>query len=146
MSRTKCGTAFKLLLEDVYKAFGEGALRRPEGADVVARTQDSGEVKLFPSATNGENFPRWFVRLLVGAVLGWLLTLIVQIGAGAWWAATITEKLESLRGSMSQGVAANGTRIDSIRDDVKLLDLKVQSLEKNYAVLKDRQDRNGEKP
>lgn len=64
--------------------------------------------------------------------LGLFIFLTAQILAGVWWAATISSEQRAMTRAM-----------ESTRDDVKVLQLKIEKAQLELALAKERYDRKG---
>lgn len=78
--------------------------------------------------------PTWFIKTVVGAVI----TLLLQLGAGIWWASALTAKVDYIQSMVSKDVDNNSRDIDELEDEVKLLNLKIENIRTDVAVLRDR--------
>jgi hypothetical protein len=79
-------------------------------------------------------FPTWFIRLVVGFAIG----LLIQIGAGIWWASGLTSKVDSIQFFMQQSVGENTKDIETLQEDMKTLEDKIANIKRDLAVLLDR--------
>lgn len=81
-------------------------------------------------AAHDLKFPQWFTRLCVLASLVWFLALAYQISLGIWWTA-----------SNEVIVQQQQQQIQELHDQIELLKLRANKLEREYAVLLDRTQR-----
>ena len=97
-------------------------------------------------------FPRWFTRVIVSTAIGCALTVVGQLVAGAWWAATISAKVDSIESITQQVVGQQKESIDELEqdlrdlrvehtDDVKTIEDKIANLKRDLAVVIDRNPR-----
>ena len=87
------------------------------------------------------NFPRWFVRLIIGAALGWFMTLLLQTVGGVWWAAQISAKIDFIQAEIARDATSTSSKITDLEDNDKLIALQITRLSTDYAVLKERVQR-----
>jgi cell division protein FtsB len=90
------------------------------------------------SVPDADRLPTWFVRLMVATALAWAVTLAGQLIAGAWWGATISAKVDSIERLTSQAVGQHEREIQTLQEDIKVLDDKIANMKKDLAVLLDR--------
>lgn len=81
-------------------------------------------------AASDLKFPPWFTRLCVLASIVWFLALAYQITLGIWWTASSRVIIEQ-----------NQQKVDELMDQIELLKLRANRLERDYAVLVDRTQR-----
>ena len=120
---------------------GQGWSEERRGS--MSSQRDSGEVRPFRSTNPGdETMPRWFKQMVIGTIFAGAASFIVAIVVVSRWSATMEAKLDGLSIMMNSSVNEQGRRIKDLQDDVKLLDLRMQNLQRDYAVLNDRVERS----
>lgn len=78
-------------------------------------------------AASDLKFPPWFTRLCVLASIVWFLALAYQITLGIWWTASTSVEIDHLE-----------QELDSAKEDLKVLQLRYERLNRDYAVMLDR--------
>lgn len=117
---------------------------------------DSGEhagLRAYDRRADPDQVPKWLKQAIVVYLIGSFGALLTGVVIGARWSARMEEKMNSLSSSVAVGFNSVAKDVESARievrqlgEKVEVLDLKVQNLNTEYKILKDRFDREGGTP